>query len=528
MGKQAKGTVQTGLLVKVKKESVPTAAAMGSRALSSVTSSTTASTSAKATTSSSAKPNSRVAKETSTSGTKKNAIPQLSGMVPLPLAPTSKLRELSDGRTSDNSPGKSVSDRTRRKTNGNEITEEEWKFVKIKLVKVKDALSHTKVPGGAPDKNKKSLEEYVQQFEKAMETGKWTDLPKILQSQWEEEQRGMQNQALVKAKTQPKVEEPKTVMPSSASTSTTTAIPIAKTSLPKEKDVIVQEQKEEKKKEKAGNGKPNIMEIPSDGESSLDLEIVEPDAEMEVEVAPVAVNVDPTAMEGETGEVEEGQQSEQLAMETSVPTPDHTYSTTMSSPKSTPDPIYSTATKISVPPNLVPISDAMTDTLSCALGIRPHPVSLQQSAAQTTTSVQGPISSPVVNPYPTFNPQLDVADIEFLQKKLGESKVRLGTVLTNAIGENPYVKIVSVLEQSLREGSGIALTEPLRTQLQTNSENRFTVGSRQVIVPKSFGLLSPSSSTGSLAIAIVVSTVPSTTSADVAVSLSMPTTQADR
>ena len=102
-------------------------------------------------------------------------MPQPSSLVPLPLAPTSKLRQLSDATTSDNSPGKSVSDRTRKKTNGSEITEEEWKFVKVKLAKVKDALSHTKVPGGARDKNKESMEEYVQQCEKAIQTGKRND-----------------------------------------------------------------------------------------------------------------------------------------------------------------------------------------------------------------------------------------------------------------------------------------------------------------------------------------------------------------
>ena len=88
------------------------------------------------------------------------------------------------------------------------------------------------------------------------------------------------------------------------------------TALQKEKDVNVQEKKEEKKKEKVGKRKPDIMEIPSDEESGSGLEIVEPDAEMEVEAAPVAANVDPTAMEGETEEVEEEQQSEQQAMET--------------------------------------------------------------------------------------------------------------------------------------------------------------------------------------------------------------------
>ena len=53
-------------------------------------------------------------------------------------------------------------------------------------------------------------------------------------------------------------------------------------------------------------------------------------------------------------------------------------------------------------------------------------------------------------------------------------------------------------------------------------EKRLTVGSRQVIVPKSFGFLSPTSSTGSPAIAVLVSTVAATTLADMAVSPPMP------
>ena len=59
------------------------------------------------------------------------------------------------------------------------------------------------------------------------------------------------------------------------------------------------------------------------------------------------------------------------------------------------------------------------------------------------------------------------------------------------MGENPYVKIVSVLEQSLLEGTGVALTEPLRKDFHTDREKRLTVGSRKVIVPASFGMLSP-------------------------------------
>ena len=132
----------------------------------------------------------------------------------------------------------------------------------------------------------------------------------------------------------PKVEEPKTAIPYSASASITTATTIAKTDLQKEK-AKEREQRKEEKKEKERKKKPEVMDIPSDEESGAELEIVDPDAGMEVEAASRAANVDPTAMEGETGEeVEEEQQLEQQATETSVPTPDHTYSTTVSSPNS--------------------------------------------------------------------------------------------------------------------------------------------------------------------------------------------------
>ena len=87
-----------------------------------------------------------------------------------------------------------------------------------------------------------------------MQTGKRTDLPKILQSQWEEEQRKMQNKALVKSKTPAKVEEPKSAMLSSASTSTATTT-IAKIDLQKER-VKEQKQKKEEKKEKATRKNP--------------------------------------------------------------------------------------------------------------------------------------------------------------------------------------------------------------------------------------------------------------------------------
>ena len=151
---------------------------------------------------------------------------------------------------------------------------------------------------------------------------------------------------------------------------------------------------------------------------------MEPDVEMEFEAAAVAANLEAIAREAEEEE-QEVEEEEQQAMETSVPTPDHTYSTMVSSSQSTPAPIYSTATTTSVPSNNVPISDAMTDTRIFAMGMGHHPALLQRSPAQTTTSVQCPISSPFETPSPTFNAHLDVADMDFRQKKLGECKGRL-------------------------------------------------------------------------------------------------------
>ena len=154
----------------------------------------------------------------------------------------SKLRQQSDPTTSDNTPGKSVSDHTRKKTNSNEITEEEWKIEKVKLANVKEAIAHLKVQGAAPDKNRTSMEEYVKESEKAMQTGKRPDLPKVLQPQLKESQRGMEKRALAKARTPAKVDEPMSAMVSNAKIRTITTTTVAKTSLEKAKDLKVQQQ----------------------------------------------------------------------------------------------------------------------------------------------------------------------------------------------------------------------------------------------------------------------------------------------
>ena len=231
--------------------------------------------------------------------------------------------------------GKSVSDRTRKKRNSSEITEEDWKIAKAKLASVKEAIAHLKVQGAAPDKDRASMEEYGKECVKAMQPVKKADLPTVLQSQLQEVQRAMENRALAKAKTPPKLEEPKTEMASNAKTSTITTTTLAKTGLHKEKEVKVQQQKEEEKKDKAGKEQPDIMEIPSTEECGPELTIEERTTGRELEAESVAANVDATEIEGETREVvkeqevEEGEREweerEQEAMETSVPTPYHTY-----------------------------------------------------------------------------------------------------------------------------------------------------------------------------------------------------------
>ena len=118
--------------------------------------------------------------------------PSSSNVVTLTLAATSKLRILIESKTSENSPAKLVSDRKRRKTNTSEITEEEWMIAKEKLANLKDALAYIAVQGAAHDKYKPSMEECVPQCYKEKQTGKKADLPKILQLQMEEVQRGME------------------------------------------------------------------------------------------------------------------------------------------------------------------------------------------------------------------------------------------------------------------------------------------------------------------------------------------------
>ena len=55
--------------------------------------------------------------------------------------------------------------------------------------------------------------------------------------------------------------------------------------------------------------------------------------------------------------------------------------------------------------------------------------------------------------------------MDFLSKKAEVCKGRQSKFVVQEGKVNPYIKIIAVLEQSQREGSGAALTEPLRKQL---------------------------------------------------------------
>ena len=231
-------------------------------------------------------------------------------------------------------------------------------------------------------------------------------------------------------------------------------------------EVIIEEQEEENAHASAGMGptaqstSANTSVTPLEIDVRLAEEIEQQEQEAEVgDTTEVSV---PTPEELATGVVT-----------TPTPTSAHTYSTTVSLPTPTPIPptvsssvpnpmpIYSTLTTTSpIPSKIVPICDAMTNIFRYALGQGPHPAMFTQQSAlvQSATSVQSPISSPMVSPPPAFNVHLDPADIEFLRKKVEECKGRQGKILVEEGKVNPYTKIIAVLEQSQREGMGTALT----------------------------------------------------------------------
>ena len=112
-------------------------------------------------------------------------------------------------------------------------------------------------------------------------------------------------------------------------------------------------------------------------------------------------------------------------------------------------------------------------------------------------------------------PRLDPADLDFLKNKAEECKEKQNNPLLCEGQVNPYIKLIVVLEQSLREGKTMARTKPLRKQLQADREKLMSVGTRKVIVPKSLSMISHTTIAASPGIVCIPSKVPSTISFDV-------------
>ena len=116
-----------------------------------------------------------------------------------------------------------MSERTRKKTNANEIADDEWIVVRTKQAELRDRLTHVHGKGVAKCEIEEMLEDYVRQCEKAMQTGKRDDLPKYFQTRLNEQKRERENEALMKTASPPKTAESvSTLVTSSACASSTT------------------------------------------------------------------------------------------------------------------------------------------------------------------------------------------------------------------------------------------------------------------------------------------------------------------
>ena len=99
-----------------------------------------------------------------------------------------------------------MGERTRRKRNAIEISDNEWIVVKEKLENLRGRLTPMAVKG---EKNKieEMMEEYVMQFEKTMSRGRREELPKGLITKLNEQAGDRQKQALAISCSPPKTAE---------------------------------------------------------------------------------------------------------------------------------------------------------------------------------------------------------------------------------------------------------------------------------------------------------------------------------
>ena len=188
----------------------------------------------------------------------------MSIIVHLPLASGSALKKLRASQSSERSPKKAVSERTRKKTNANEITDDEWIVVTERLTKLREQLTHVQVKDEKKNEIQEMMEGYVMHCETAMQTGKGEDQPKDLQTKLDEENRERQETAKAK------VHIPSKTAETAAHSSATTTLSISP-SAPEKGNETEQEKRREKQIEEA-----EVVSIESDAESISGLRIDEP------------------------------------------------------------------------------------------------------------------------------------------------------------------------------------------------------------------------------------------------------------
>ena len=460
--------------------------------------------------------------------------------MPLPLASGSVLRKLSASQSSDSSPSMAVEERPRKNTNANEITDEESTEVRGRLANMRERLRHVQVKG-ARNEIEEMMESYVMQCEKANESRKSEELPKILLTELDEQKRERQDKALAKPSSPSKVAE--TVEPTPAVTTTSASASTIAVASTKVKDEGRQQIKQNEKKGDADE----VFPIELDLESNTGLVIDEPSEEMpkqstgtekamQLASADMSATLLATCLQAPLdGEQEEEEMETGEVVEANIPTLEELASAVLSSPTPTlisilstvlcahtPTPIhiYSMVTSVpQVPPSPTPIPTitnckaifANPAIISYAFGQGPHPSSTVQQGAlvQPKMSAQAPISSPFVALIHPFNIDFDPADMDFLKRKLTHAQKRQKNVLLEAGQLNPNCTIVAVLERALHDGSAMAVTKPMQTQLQTDREQRMTVRMKEVLVaPRLLNLVSPTPSAGSPLMRTVPSTIP--------------------
>ena len=170
-----------------------------------------------------------------------------------------------------------MSEGTRKKTNANEITDDEWTVVRRKLAEVKDRLTHVHVEGVPKGEIEEILEDYVMQCEKALKTGKREDLPKRVITNLNAQKRDKENKALEKASSPVKAGEtvPMPTLTEAHSSLTTTTVAKPSVQAGKGKANAPNEKKKGEKQEKPREEPVEIFSIESDVESDAVLGIDE-------------------------------------------------------------------------------------------------------------------------------------------------------------------------------------------------------------------------------------------------------------